>query len=345
MSYKFNCLAPSDSCKEAIKVINESTSRIVLVIDCENKLLGTVTDGDIRRFILRNGNLDVELKEIMNRNFVSTNEGTKAPEALAILKKRTLRHLPIVDSKGRLSGLYDLDTLILKNEERSNAVLIMAGGEGRRLLPLTERIPKPMLLVNGRPILEIIISQCVAAGFRRFYVSVNYLKHSIMDYFGNGASRGIKIDYLEETEPLGTGGALRLMPESIESPFFVMNGDVLAKVDLPGMLNKHGQCQADMSVATSEYEVVVPYGVVETEGSQIRDVIEKPTFKYSINAGVYIVNPEIVRKMKLKTKIDMPEIVQTAIRDGLNVIEYNIDDYWIDIGLPQTLDQARTEWL
>ena len=222
-------LCEQDTIKKAIEQIDHGACQIALVIGTDAQLIGTVTDGDVRRGLLNGLNLHSPVEQIMNRQFRFVREETKESEVLALMRRDVLHQIPVLDAQGRVVNLFLLEEL-LQNRALPNPVVIMAGGKGKRLRPLTENCPKPMLKVRGKPMLEIILDRCKEAGFHQFYLSVNYLKQQIIDYFGDGSRWGIKIEYLEESQPLGTAGALKLLPPNLSLPFLVLNGDVLTQV-------------------------------------------------------------------------------------------------------------------
>ena len=225
-----DCLVrPDATLREVIKIIDRGAAQIALVADVERKLLGVITDGDIRRAMLRGESFETLAESLMSRNFLSSPSSATEEDVLALMRRETLHQIPALDDQGRVVRLFLLEELI-KPKQRANLVVIMAGGEGKRLHPLTQDCPKPMLRVGGKPLLEIILGQCIDAGFQRFYLSVNYLKNQIKDHFGDGARWNVRIDYLEETQPLGTGGALSLLPQKPTEPFLVLNGDVLSRL-------------------------------------------------------------------------------------------------------------------
>ena len=220
----------------------------------------------------------------------------------------------------------------------------MAGGQGMRLRPLTESCPKPMLRIGDKPMLEIILEQCVDSGFLKFYISVNYLKKQIIEYFGNGSRWGVDIQYLEEDKPLGTAGALASLPEQPDKPILVMNGDVLTHVNLEKLFLFHQENSASATICVSEYKTPIPYGVVFTEGAQVLSIEEKPEMSHSINSGVYVLNPELLELLSPKQQCDMPQLLTRGLKRNLSVIVFPIHEYWLDVGHKETLDQANGDW-
>lgn len=336
-------LLPHDPLRNAIALIDREAIQIALVVDDCQRLVGTITDGDIRRALLRGETLDTEVDQVMCRNFRCLPATATGSEALKMMRDHSLHQIPQLDASGRVMGLFLLDELILPCI-LPNKVVIMAGGEGRRLRPLTETCPKPMLRVAGRPLLEIILEQCVEAGFHEFYFSVNYLKDQIKDYFLDGDRWGVKINYLEETEPLGTAGALSLLPKKLNEPFLVLNGDVLTKVDFSKLLRFHEEHAATATVCVREHDVQIPYGVVKLDDLSVLSLEEKPTYNHYVNAGIYLLQPESLECVSHGTFYDMPQLLSDLLQRNKAVRAFPIHEYWLDIGHPETLERAHGEW-
>ena len=277
-------LPGSANIRDAIRCLDEVALQIAIIVDSKGSMLGTVTDGDIRRALLRGESLDISVDQIMCRDFHALPANTTDEEALKIMRNETLQQIPALDDQGNVVRLFLLEELV-KPIECTNPVVIMAGGEGKRLHPLTQDCPKPMLRVGGKPFLEIIFEQCINAGFKKFYLSVNYLKSHIQDYFGDGSGWGITIDYVEEDRPLGTGGALSLLPETPVEPFLLINGDVLTRVDYKGLLRFHNEQMAAATVCVREHTTKIPYGVVHTDDVNVLGLEEKPVLSHYVNAG------------------------------------------------------------
>ena len=328
---------------EVLEVIQNGNAQIALVVDNKKKLLGTISDGDVRRSILKRGNLLTNAESIMRRNFKFITVDEDIEEALKKMKKEKIFQIPVIDKNGIL-----LDLLLLKDflrvEEKKNNLVIMAGGKGMRLRPYTEKCPKPMLKINGKPILEIILEQCIEYGFRQFHFSVNYLKNQIIDYFGNGKKWDVNINYLIEKKPLGTAGSLQLLPKQSQ-PFIVINGDLLTRLDLNRILNFHIENQADATLGVRNHTEKVPYGVVKVEGTRLLSFEEKPTFNHLVNAGVYVINPNLLDIIKVNSFLDMPNFLEIAKDKSHKISVYPIHEYWLDIGKPEFLEKAHSEWI
>jgi dTDP-glucose pyrophosphorylase len=328
---------------DAISTINNSRSQVALVVDSTLRLIGTITDGDIRRALLRGCTLEANVEEIMVREFHHLNIGATEGDALRLMLSRSIQHVPVLAADGRVAQLFLLDDLIVP-KRRTNSVIIMAGGEGKRLRPLTKNLPKPMLHVGGKPILELIIANCIRAGFSEFYISVNYLKEQVMEYFGDGSEWSIRIEYLEEDNPLGTAGSLSLLPKNPEEPFLVLNGDVLTRVDYGLLLDFHNQHKPSASVCVREHITQIPYGVVHMENLNVFSFEEKPVLSHYINAGIYLLEPEMTQLVPSDKFFDMPQLLERALERKLTVCAFPIHEYWLDVGHPETLEQASTEW-
>lgn len=335
---------PDASLREVIEIIDRGAAQIALVADAENKLLGVITDGDIRRAMLRDESLMSFAENIMFRDFRSLPSAATEEGALAFMRRETLHQIPALDEQGRVVRLFLLEELI-KPKKRPNPVVIMAGGEGKRLRPLTQDCPKPMLRVGGKPLLEIILEQLIDAGFQYFYLSVNYLKEQIQDHFGDGAGWHVHIDYLEETQPLGTGGALSLLPHKPSETLLVLNGDVLTRVDYSRLLRFHDEHQAAATMCVREHTTQIPYGVVRMDDLHVLMLEEKPVLSHYVNAGIYLLNPALLELVPHDRFFDMPQLLEKAMQNQHRVSAFPIHEYWLDVGHPETLERARGEWL
>ena len=328
---------------EALRVIDRGSAQIVLVLDEKRRLLGTITDGDIRRGLLRGETLEAPAERMMNRQFRFLRSGEDQAAVMEMMRREMLSQIPVLDAEDRVVELLLLQEL-LAPAQLPNAVVIMAGGKGTRLRPHTEHCPKPMLLVDGKPMLEILLEQCIATGFRQFYLSVNYLKEQIIDHFGNGKAWGVSIDYLVEDEPLGTAGSLQLLPSSVQTPFLVMNGDVLTRLNPTQLLRFHIEHEAAGTLCVREHATTSPFGVVQTNGVELAGFEEKPITRQLVNAGVYVIDPQLLPLLPLHQSTDMPTLLQSAQQAGYRVVVCPIHEYWIDVGRPETLRQAHEEW-
>ncbi|CAA7621671.1 nucleotidyltransferase family protein [Magnetospirillum sp. UT-4] len=337
-------LSSSAPIAEAIRIIDESSKQICLVVDDQGRLQGTVTDGDIRRAILRSHPLDLPVERIMNRTPITARPDEDRAALLARMKARRVHQLPIVAADGRVVGLAVVDEMMQVDQRGlDNWVVLMAGGLGMRLRPLTEDTPKPLLKVGNRPLLEIALEELVRQGFRRFYVSVNYLGEKIKEALGDGARWDADIRYLDETKRMGTAGALSLIPEPPEAPVMVMNADLLTKLNLKSLLDYHHDHRAAATIAVRDYEFQVPYGVVRVDNQRIVGIDEKPRQHFFVNAGIYVLNPEVIARIPRDSFVDMPDVFDGLIRDGLPTAAFPLREYWLDIGRMNDFDQANRD--
>jgi dTDP-glucose pyrophosphorylase len=332
------------SVRDAIAVIDRGAVRLALVVDGAGTLLGTVTDGDIRRGLLTGRNLEDRIEELMHRNFRFLGpDGTK-DDALKLMQTESLHQIPVIDADGRLLDLFLLDE-ILRPTSLPNWVVLMAGGEGKRLYPVTETIPKPMVRIGDRPLLQIILERCIEAGFAKVFISVNYRRSQILEHFEDGVKWGIDIEYLEESEPLGTAGALALLPTKPAHPVVIINGDVLTRVDLPALLRFHSENRAALTMCVRAHDTQIPFGVVQTDGIRFVGLEEKPVLTHYVNSGIYVVNPSILEELSSVGSIDMTELIDQAMGSGHSVAVFPIHEYWLDVGSTASLEQAQGDWL
>lgn len=342
-NWKKTTIKPDASLIEALSILDKEALRIALVVDNEGFLLGTVTDGDIRRVLLEHGNIDVSVNVAMNSKPITALSSMSAVEMDAILQDRNILAVPIVESDGKLVGLHSLQNLY-QNKIKENPVFIMAGGFGTRLRPLTDKCPKPMLKVRGKPILETILENFLEAGFRDFYFSTHYLPEVIHDHFGDGSRFGCSITYIHEEEPLGTGGALGLLPENLsELPIIMMNGDVLTKVNLEHLLEDHQNKNGIATMCVKQHQYQIPYGVIKEHNGNVIGVDEKPTQTYFINAGIYVLEQELIKTVKENEVIDMPPLLMKHVEQGQKVNLFPVHEYWLDVGQRGELEKAQTD--
>jgi len=328
---------------EIISVINANDAKIALIIDDDGKLIGTITDGDIRRGLLRGENLTTQAEKVMKREFRSVHSSASEEIALSFMLQEMLQQVPALNEEGHVVKIHLLEEFI-KPKSLPNVAVLMAGGFGQRLGSLTADSPKPMLKVGGKPMLEIVLRQCINYGLSKFYISVNYHKKQIMDYFSNGSRWNVKIEYIEEIQPLGTIGSLRLLPKIPENPLLIMNGDVLTRVNLNSLFRFHNEQCSEATLCIREHETHLPFGVVNFNGSRVSGLIEKPLLKHYINAGVYIIDPLLLDLIPKKGSFDMPELLNEAIKHKKSIHAFPIHEYWLDVGHPETFEQANGEW-
>jgi dTDP-glucose pyrophosphorylase len=335
---------PEDaSIREAIATLDRTAMQIIFVVNTNRKVIGSVTDGDIRRGLLAGHSLGESVSLVMQRDFYSLPKETGQKHAHRVMREKQFRHIPLLDDDGRLHQLA-ITSGFLPNIGRPNRIVIMAGGEGKRLRPLTQNCPKPMLSIGGKPLLEIMIEQCIDAGFSQFTLSVNYLKEQIISYFGNGRKWGVNIDYLEEDKPLGTVGALASLNNVSDEPLLVINGDVLTKINFAELLKFHGECESAATICVRQHSVTIPFGVVNMNGHKVSSLQEKPTLSEYVSAGIYVLSPELLGLIPKDSFFDMPQLIQESIEARHTVNAFPIHEYWLDVGHPETLAQANGEW-
>jgi dTDP-glucose pyrophosphorylase len=341
------CIAPKTSIHDAIEVIERNGQGIVLVVDGDQRLVGTVTDGDIRRAVLQQMPLDTLVNVLIERarhtaqhGPVSAQRGTSTAELLHIMNENTIRHIPLVDAQGRVVDIALLSEMVKEYELPLRAV-VMAGGYGRRVRPLTEQLPKPMLPVGDRPLLELMIEQLEQSGIRRVSLTTHYKSDVINKHFGDGSKFGVEIDYVHEDNPLGTAGALSLLHVSTE-PLLIVNGDIVTGIDFRAMLNFHREHEADMTVAVREQHLAIPYGVVKmNHKARVTSIEEKPSLRHFINAGIYLMNPDMRDYVPADKAFDMPDLITRLIKEGRSVVAFPIREHWFDIGSHE--DYARAQ--
>jgi len=329
--------------KQALGIIDKSSKQILLVIDENEKLIGTLNDGDIRRGLLGGISLEDEIEKIYFKNptVASINDTKESIIRLAASKK--IHQIPLVDSDGKLVGLDILDELIGK-KKKPNKVVLMVGGLGTRLRPLTENTPKPMLMVGHKPILQTIVEKFAEYGFVDIVMCVNYKSNIIQEYFGDGSLFGVNIEYIFEEKRMGTAGALSLLKEIPSEPFFVMNGDLLTNVNFEHLFHYHLSNNAMATMCVREYDFQVPYGVVNIENGKIMSIKEKPVQKFFVSAGIYMLNPEVVKHVSKDTFYDMPTLFEKLIEQNYNTLSFPIREYWMDIGRIEEYERANNEY-
>ena len=332
----------STSIIEALQIIDKSSKQIAVVTDDE-KLLGTISDGDIRRAVLKNISLNEPIKNIYNKSPITASINNSKEEILNICRAKKIHQIPIVNDKGNLIGLEVLDELISK-EKKQNKAILMVGGLGTRLRPLTQNTPKPMLKVGDKPILQTIVEKFADYGYRDIVMCVNYKSNVIQEYFGDGSKFGVSIEYVLEEKRMGTAGALSLLKDKPKEPFFVMNADLLTNVNFEHLHDFHISNNSMATMCVQYYDFQVPYGVVNIENTKVLSVKEKPTHKFFVNAGIYMLSPETLNYMTKKEFYDMPTFFEKLINEKENVISFPLREYWLDIGRIEEYEKANEEY-
>ena len=329
--------------REAMQVLGDGCIQIVLVVEGGRHLEGTVTDGDIRRGLLKGKGLETAVSEVMNPNPTTglIEEGRTSWQRT--MHRHTLRHLPLLDAEGCMVGLVQYE--LPEEPSRANPVVLMVGGLGTRLRPLTNKTPKPLIKVGSKPVLETIIESFAEQGFTNIFLCIRYMGEHIRNYFDNGSQWGVDITYLEEAEPLGTAGALKLLPAHPNEPLIVMNGDLLTKVDFVRLLGFHKKQGFCATMAMREYSHQIPYGVLDLdEGYKLKSLVEKPVQRHYVNAGIYILDPDTLKRVP-QGPFDMPSLFERLIDEQQSVGCFPLRDYWIDIGRLEDLDKAHDDFL
>jgi len=340
-------VSPKATMREVMECIDRSGKGIVLVLDGSNRLIGTVTDGDLRRAVLAGVNVDHPVDEVLayRRTLLGTAQtapvGTPDDALLHMMNETGMRQIPLIDGESRVVDVAFLNELVKEYEFPLRAV-VMAGGFGTRLRPLTDDLPKPMLPVGSKPLLELILNQLRDAGIKHVNVATHYRADLIADHFKDGQDFGLDIRYVREDQPLGTAGALGLLEES-DDPLVVINGDILTRVDFRAMHSFHREHGADLTIGVRQYEFRVPYGVVNTDGVVVTGISEKPVLRQFINAGIYLLDPSVSRLVPNRQRYDLPELIERLLAGNRRVVSFPIREYWLDIGRADHYDQAQAD--
>jgi dTDP-glucose pyrophosphorylase len=336
-------VTPGATIRTAIESIDAAAIEIALVVDDGRRLIGTVSDGDVRRALLAGVTLEDPVDEIVHRDPITAPEGIDAATLLALMTSRGIDQVPLLRD-GRVVDVAFIRDLVGADRDATgdHPVVLMAGGRGTRLHPLTEHTPKPMLPVGDRPVLERMLGQVRDAGFSRVLIAVNYRADVIEQHFGDGSQFGVQIDYLREDQPLGSAGALRLAGTELDRPFVVMNADLVTNINLGALMRFHIQERNAITVGVRQYALELPYGIAELDGTQIIALDEKPTHTFFVNAGIYAVDPVAAELIDDRTdRFDMTDLIAAALTAELRVGGFPILEYWIDIG--QLADYQRAE--
>ena len=336
-------LSPSTNIRKALEIIDLGAMKLALVVDEDGRLIGTLSDGDIRRGLLSGLGMEDSISDIYNKEPTVCRITDPKSTVIEIAVSRRIYQIPIIDDDGRVVKLAEIDHLI-KKEKLPNPVVIMAGGKGQRLMPLTENTPKPMLKVGGKPMLEIILGRLHQQGFKDIYISINYKGEQIKEYFGDGRMIGLNITYLEETQPMGTAGALSLIPKHKDSPTLVMNGDILTNVNFENLVDFHNSANSEATMCIREYGLEVPYGVVKLNKNNIVAIEEKPVQQFYVNAGIYVLNTSVIKNLTKGAPIDMTTVFENLVKQELNTLSFPIREFWMDIGKLEDYNRANNEF-
>lgn len=342
--YRKTLVPPSLPIIDTVAVINASAEQIAIVVDDSGLLLGTVTDGDVRRGLLAGRQLSDPVEMVMSRSPITATKGRRRTSLMAVMRKHSIAQMPLLDAAGRVVGLETMAGLY-RQEHVDNWVVLMAGGLGTRLRPLTHTIPKPLLPVGGKPIIEWTIGSLAQQGFERFILSLNYKPEIFRTCLGDGERLGVQLEYVQEKEQLGTAGALSLLPERPTAPIIVMNGDVLTAGNLRQLLDFHEKTGADATVCVSQHKIQVPYGVARVDGDQLVELQEKPSQCFLVNAGIYALSPHVLDLLPAGQRLDMPDLLAKVMQDGGRVSAFPLHEYWRDIGRLEDLANAEQDML
>jgi dTDP-glucose pyrophosphorylase len=334
-------VAENSTLKDVLGLLGTSPMRMAIVENANSQVLGIITDGDVRIGLLSGATLDTPANEVMNSQFVSIGPSSTAADASLILRRKGISHLPVIDEEKRLLGLFAA-TAISKTTLVDNWVVIMAGGRGERLRPLTDKIPKPLVKVAGKSLIDLVLEKCETEGFHNFFVSVNYLGEMIQSHLTNVKSDLVDIHFLREENPLGTGGSLTLLPEAPSQPVLIMNSDVLHNVDLRKLIDFHESEESQITVCGRHFQTQIPFGVLESKDSRLISITEKPTFSHLVNAGIYVISPEVLKLLETNVYADMPDLLARAISEGMKVSVFPVHEFWLDVGTPESLEEANS---
>lgn len=342
------CISPDATIEAAMQTIDRDGEGIALVIAPDGTLLGTLTDGDIRRGLLHGFGMDAKVAQLLDAKSktalarpLTASASATDDELLIAMNESGLRHIPMLNERGQVVDLA-LQRTLVRDQVLPVTGVVMAGGAGQRMRPLTLETPKPMLRVGDKPLMERIVEQMRDAGVGRICVTTHYKREKITEHFGDGSRFGVAIDYVTEDQPLGTAGALRLM-EAADAPLLIMNGDIFTEIDFRAMLEYHRESQARMTVGVRRHETVIPFGVINCSGSQIVSIVEKPRQEVLINAGIYLVEPSILAMIPDGNRYDMTDLIRATLAEGHRVEAFPIREFWLDVGRPADYEKAQAE--
>jgi dTDP-glucose pyrophosphorylase len=345
-----NCLLHFATLFDAISAIESSPKRLAVIVSKDSKVLGTLTDGDIRRHILQGGSLKASVMDAMNQTPIVASVTTSDSMLRKMLTENNIRSIPLTDEQNKYIRTLDANELcsddrVAVHEKIFSTAVIMAGGEGTRLMPLTENLPKPMIEINGLPLLERQIRRLCNMGIQLIYISVNYLSEIIEDYFGSGKKFGIEIRYLQESKKLGTAGALSLLPNINDlETVLVMNGDILTNSDFINLLHFHEDQQSAITISAVDYHIKIPYGVIKYDGVEVKAIQEKPSQQFFCNAGIYALSSSVLKKIPINKFFNMTDLIEKCLSEGDMVSVFPVHEYWSDIGTAEDLDKVRKEF-
>lgn len=342
-SWETTLIAPTTTVRAALETINEVGCQIALVVDANRRLLGTVSDGDVRRALLEGKTLASLVKDVMHDTPTCARESESRQTRLATMRRVALHQLPVLNDSGIVVGLETVDDFLIPSR-REEWVVIMAGGLGSRLKELTHDMPKPMLQVGSRPLLETIVRSYANQGFHNFYFAVNYKAEKIEEHFGDGTRHGVRVRYLREEQRMGTAGALSLLPERPSLPIIVTNADLLTKQNFVQMVEAHASSGTVATMGVREYEMQVPFGVVRERDGLMVGIEEKPIQRFTVSSGIYVLSPEALNLVPSNQFFDMPSLFEQLVANGQKTRCHRLDGYWLDIGRMPDYERANLEF-
>ncbi|WP_425639500.1 nucleotidyltransferase family protein [Algoriphagus yeomjeoni] len=342
---KINLFSASQdlSVREAMRLIEANKKGLIFVVNADDKLVGSVSDGDIRRGILNGCQLDDSLSAVMNSNPFTVSIQEQKTLDMKQITEQGIKLVPVVDAQGKIHHFLSSEP-----EKASptieNPVVLMVGGRGIRLEPLTQNIPKPLLKVGNKPILQTILERLHLFGFRNVYLCTNYLSEHIEDFCGDGSSFGLNIHYFKEDKKLGTIGAVKYLEDQLKLPFLVMNGDLLTSLNYKSVLDFHIENNAKLTIGSASYEAKVPYGVLQTEGCHVTSILEKPSYSFRISGGIYALSPEVLSHIPKGNFYDITDLMDVLLKEKQSVVAFPIEEYWLDIGQHQDYEKANLDY-
>lgn len=337
------CLQPHETVADAAQILEKHPQKICFVVS-EEILLGTITDGDIRRSLLKGISFDAPAEKVMNAEPRTAYDNSDRDELRVLMTRLGLMHVPIITAERQLCGLITLDELMRDDTPNENWVVLMAGGLGERLRPLTEDTPKPLLQIGDKPLLQSILESFIEQNFVNFYIAVNFKADAIKKHFGDGSNWGVKIHYLEEKERMGTAGALTLLPDIPTDPLIVMNGDLVTRTSFEDLLGFHAEQKSQATMCVREYDFQVPFGVISIEDNRITAIDEKPLHRFFVNAGIYVLEPSVISALPKGQREDMTQVFERVIANGNETAVFPIHEYWLDIGRLDDLERAKSDF-
>ncbi len=336
------CLNGKEPLSRGLQVLQETQAGICIAITEDGRIIGTVTDGDCRRALLSGHTLESPISAIAHTNFIAVDESFPVEQAYSLMKTNSVYQIPVVDDQNRIIDLiFEKCAPAITNQAD---VIILAGGKGRRMMPLTEHVPKPMLQVGGKPILARLVESLVDGGFGEICISISYLASQIEDYFGDGTKWGCKISYVREEIELGTAGPIKLLKQTTQRAVLVVNGDLVTRVNFSALVDFHQNSEFDFTIGSSNYGVQVPYGVLSlNSGGKLLSVTEKPSYSFPVSAGIYVINPAVLQLIPDNTHFSMTDLITAAVGQGISVGAFPIHERWLDVGLPEQYSSAQRE--